>query len=284
MSAVLDDMDSRPGSTTSLLRTVVGLYMREAGGWMATKDIVALMEALGTSGTVTRTALGRLRKKGVLVPDTRSGLAGFTLTPGAASMLARGDRRIFTPRTMAPTDPWCLVSFSIPETERDKRHQLRRRLYWIGCGTVAAGLWICPDTLRGEVEEILADLQLRSMATIFVTQPPLPGGGLKETAAKWWDLDALAQLHRDFIREHSSAVASPEGSAGAGPSAEAFATYVRSIDRWRIIPYLDPGLPASFLPDDWPGIDAPGLFSKIVELYAVPSAEFVGNLVGVSVT
>ena len=40
MSAVLDDMDSRPGSTTSLLRTVIGLYLRDAGGWMSAKDIV----------------------------------------------------------------------------------------------------------------------------------------------------------------------------------------------------------------------------------------------------
>jgi phenylacetic acid degradation operon negative regulatory protein len=266
-----------------LLRTVIGLYMREAGGWMATKDMVVLMEALGTSGTVTRTALGRLRKKEMLVPESRGGLPGFTLTAGAASMLARGDRRIFTPRTMAPTDPWCLVSFSIPETERDKRHQLRRRLYWIGCGTVAAGLWICPDTLRGEVEEILADLKLRSMATIFVTQPPLVGGGLKESAAKWWDLAALAQLHRDFIREHAAAVSGQGGRVAVEPSADAFATYVRSIDRWRIIPYLDPGLPASFLPEDWPGADAAGLFARIGELYAVPSARFVGNLMGVSV-
>jgi phenylacetic acid degradation operon negative regulatory protein len=229
-----------------LLRTVIGLYMREAGGWMATKDMVVLMEALGTSGTVTRTALGRLRKKEMLVPESRGGLPGFTLTAGAASMLARGDRRIFTPRTMAPTDPWCLVSFSIPETERDKRHQLRRRLYWIGCGTVAAGL-------------------------------------LKESAAKWWDLAALAQLHRDFIREHAAAVSGQGGRVAVEPSADAFATYVRSIDRWRIIPYLDPGLPASFLPEDWPGADAAGLFARIGELYAVPSARFVGNLMGVSV-
>ncbi len=46
MSAVLDDMDSRPpGSTTSLLRTVIGLYLRDAGGWMSAKDMVTLMEA-----------------------------------------------------------------------------------------------------------------------------------------------------------------------------------------------------------------------------------------------
>ena len=46
MSAVLDDMDSRPGSTTSLLRTVIGLYLRDAGGWMSSDRLIELMQAL----------------------------------------------------------------------------------------------------------------------------------------------------------------------------------------------------------------------------------------------
>lgn len=283
MSAVLDDMDSRPGSTTSLLRTVIGLYLREAGGWMSAKDIVALMEALGTSGTVTRTALGRLRKKDVVQQEAREGVAGFILTEGAASMLARGDRRIYNPRNMSPTDPWCLISFSIPETEREKRHQLRRRLHWIGCGTVAAGLWICADSLRPEVEEILADLQLRDLTTIFVTEAPLVGGSLQEAVGGWWDLGYVATLHRDFIREHGRAV-TPGSSAPVESSAAAFATYVRSIDTWRIIPYLDPGLPADFLPADWPGAEAAGLFQQIIAAYAEPSAEFVSRSLQGAVT
>ncbi|GAA4032052.1 PaaX family transcriptional regulator C-terminal domain-containing protein [Arthrobacter methylotrophus] len=276
MSAVLDDMDSRPGSTTSLLRTVIGLYLREAGGWMSTRHIIALMEALGVTAAVTRTALSRLKKKDIILPQLRLGFPGFAVTAGAAAMLARGDRRIFNPRHMSPVDSWCLISFSIPETEREKRHQLRRRLHWIGCGTVAAGLWICPDSLREEVEEILADLELRPLATVFVTETPLVGGSLRDAAAAWWDLEAVAELHRDFIGHHGSA-ADAGGPCGASPrpSAGTFARYVRCIDRWRIIPYLDPGLPAEFLPEDWPGMAGIALFERLGAAYARPSAEFV---------
>ena len=32
---VLDDIDARPGSTASLLRTIVGLYLRPLGGWIS---------------------------------------------------------------------------------------------------------------------------------------------------------------------------------------------------------------------------------------------------------
>jgi phenylacetic acid degradation operon negative regulatory protein len=245
---------------------------------MATRHIIAFMEALGVTAAVTRTALSRLKKKEILVPELRDGVPGFAVTEGAASMLARGDRRIFNPRLMSPADRWCLVSFSIPETEREKRHQLRRRLHWIGCGTVAAGLWICPDSLREEVEEILADLELRCMATVFVTDTPLVGGSLRDAASAWWDLDAVAELHRDFIRHHGSA--SDDGGRGNGADrapalAEAFARYVRCIDRWRIIPYLDPGLPAEFLPADWPGMAGIALFERLVAAHSGPSADFV---------
>lgn len=261
-----------------MLRTVIGLYLRDAGGWMSTRHIIALMEALGVSAAVTRTALSRLKKKEIVLPQLHHGVPGFAVTEGAAAMLARGDRRIYNARLMSSSDRWCLVSFSIPETEREKRHQLRRRLHWIGCGTVAAGLWICPDSLREEVEEILEDLELRSMATVFVTDAPLVGGNLRDAAAAWWDLDAVAELHRDFIRHHGSednGGGSGDGSGGGLASAETFAGYVRCIDRWRIIPYLDPGLPAEFLPEDWPGTAGIALFERLRAAYSRPSADFV---------
>ncbi|MBT8160387.1 MULTISPECIES: PaaX family transcriptional regulator C-terminal domain-containing protein [Arthrobacter] len=278
MSAVLDDMDSRPGSTTSLLRTVIGLYLRDAGGWMPTKHLVVLMEALGVAPAITRTALSRLKKKGVVVPQVRQGTAGFVLTDGAAAMLARGDRRIFNPRLMSAGDRWCLVSFSIPEKEREKRHQLRRRLHWVGCGMVAAGLWISPDFLRDEVEEILEDLGLRGMATMFTADTPQVGGSLREAAAAWWDLDAVAELHRDFIRQYGGFASNQDASVEV--SAETFATFVRCIDHWRTIPYLDPGLPPEFLPTDWPGAEGTSVFRRIVSSSSQPSKEFVRSVAG----
>ena len=269
--AVLDDMDSRAGSATSLLRTVVGLYLREAGGWLPSRGLLHLLEVLDVSATRARTALTRVRAKGLVCPESRDGVTGVVLNPAAEPMLARGDRRIFHPRTMATDDAWCLVSFSVPEAERERRHQLRRRLYWIGCGTVAPGLWVCPDFLREEVEEILTDLGLRERATLFVSRAPLTGVDLSEAVCQWWDLDELAGLHRRFLDLHG---------AGAGPGhpvddSVAFATYVRSIDQWRVIPYLDPGLPFELLPADWPGRASTRLFERIREQLAQPAARFV---------
>ena len=62
MSAILDDMDSRPGSTTSLLRTIVGLYLRRLGGWIAIADLLRLMGELGVTAPNARTAVVRLKQ------------------------------------------------------------------------------------------------------------------------------------------------------------------------------------------------------------------------------
>lgn len=236
----LDDIDARPGSTASLLRTLVGLYLRPIGGWIATADLIALARDLGIPDAQTRTGITRLKQKGLLLAE-RSISVGYRLNPDAVAMLERGDRRIFDMREMTDADPWCLISFSIPESARRVRHQLRRRLQWIGAGAVSSALWICPGHLRDEVEQILDELDARGWVTLFSASAPAPGGTLADAAAAWWDLEALRSEHLAF-----------QASLAELPS-DPFAAFVQLIDRWRVIPYLDPGLPPSMQPLDWPG-------------------------------
>ncbi|QJW35511.1 PaaX family transcriptional regulator C-terminal domain-containing protein [Cellulosimicrobium protaetiae] len=298
---ILDDLDSRPGSATSLLRSVVGLYLRDLGGAVAVADLVELLGALGVPAVGARGAISRVKAKGLLVPETVDGRAGYRLAPGAGSMLARGDRRIFAYRQQGDDDPWCLVSFSLPEERRAARHQLRRHLAWIGAGTVADGLWIVPGHLADEVEEVLVALGVREAATVFVTGPPRVAGPFADAAARWWDLDRVAALHRDFLARHGGAapsgtapdvaapdvaspdVASPDDTSpqdvGASPRA-AFARWVRAVDDWRPVPYADPGLPGSWLPADWPGAASVALFDALRGDLATAAEDHVRVVVG----
>ncbi|OAN41354.1 PaaX family transcriptional regulator [Microbacterium sp. H83] len=248
--AVLDDIDARPGSTASLLRTLVGLYLRPLGGWISAADLVALAGDLGIPAAQARTGITRLKQKGLLLA-ARERAIGYRLNPDAVAMLERGDRRIFTMRQMTDADAWCLISFSVPESARSIRHQLRRRLQWIGAGVVSPALWICPGHLQGEVEDILDELGIRAAATLFQAGTPVTSAPLPEAAATWWDLDALRAEHEAFQR-----------SVGALP-AEPFAAYVHLMDRWRVLPYVDPGLPPSMLPTDWPGAHSLSEFSRL---------------------
>lgn len=272
--AVLDDIDSRPGSATSLARTVLGAYVRDLGGWIAIADFGALLARLGVPEPSTRTAVARLKSKGVLDAETRSGRSGYRVTAAAEAMYLRGDPRIFGFRQMGDADAWHLISFGIPESERAARHQLRRRLTSIGCGTVSPGLWICPEYLAGEVTAIVHALGLDAYVTTFRAVDLSVPGPLPEVAAQWWDLPALAARYRAFLARHRGLLDPAELS-----DREAFERFVPALDEWRVIPYLDPGLPQRMLPADWPGPAAVRLFADAQHRCLAPSRRWVKSMV-----
>jgi phenylacetic acid degradation operon negative regulatory protein len=156
---------------------------------------------------------------------------------------------------MSVGDPWCLISFSIPEERRAVRHQLRKRLQFIGCGTVAAGLWISPGYLVDEVAGIIDGLGLGDDATLFETRDPQP-----LRVSEWWDLDALAAVHREFL------------VAAATVTGDELTRYVRGIDLWRPIPYVDPGLAAELLPAGWPGFESEDFYRGFAGLATAAEA------------
>lgn len=258
---VLDDIDARPGSTTSLLRTLIGVHLRPLGGEISSSALVGLAGDLGIPPAQARTAITRLKQKGLLLatPGRR-----YALNPAATPMLERGDRRIFAVRTMQPGQEWMLISATVPEARRDLRHQLRRRLLFLGAGSVAPGLWILPGHLQDEAEELLDGIGARKYAVLFRTADPMPALPLAEAVADWWDLAALRAEHERFL-----------ASAEALDLTRPFAAHLRLIDSWRVLPYIDPGLPAALLPADWPGERSVATFQRLSAELAEAAAAHV---------
>lgn len=266
MSFGREDLEARSGSATALLRTVVGSTLRPIGGWMGAAGAVELMRALGFPAATARSSLARLCSRGVLVREPRDGVAGYALDPEAVPMLERGDGRIFGRPAIA--EDWCLVSFSFPEHQRSLRHQLRRRLATLGCGTVADGLWIGPARLRPELAEVASEFG----ADLFTGARP--AGALAAGVSRWYDLPAIRALHASFLARFGAA-GIPEDDA------EAFALWIRVLDEWRVIPYRDPGLPAAALPADWPGAASAALFGRLHRELSARSVAFAARTAGV---
>lgn len=254
----LDDFESRSGSATSVVRTIAGLYLRHHSEPISRPLVIELANAAGVSTPAAQTAVSRLIDRGLL----ETGNSGeLQVTVPATAMFARGNRRIFTPRHMSPSDSWVLVAFSVPESLRALRHQLRKHFIQLGGGLVSAGLWIFPEYLHTEILDVLEALNARPYATLFITQTPQYPGNAQQAAAHWWDLAKLAKLHHAFLAATAGLDATSEDDLIA------YRSYVVLIDAWRAIPYLDPGLPEVMLPASWPGAESRRHFLEISAAY-----------------
>jgi phenylacetic acid degradation operon negative regulatory protein len=243
-----------------LIFSLYGLYARSDRNWIAVSSLVRLMADLGIEEPAVRSSVSRLTRRGALRSLRVDGAAGYALSPASIVLLREGDVRIFGRRRAGLEDGWVLVVFSVPETQRAKRHELRKWLTRLGFGTAASGVWVAPGTLTDETREVLARRGLDTYVDIFRADR-IAYGGAAEKVSEWWDLPELSAQYEGFIRRYASLA---EHHAKHPPTdSEAFAQYVPAVTTWRRLPYLDPGLPLALLPRPWNGITAGELFTEL---------------------
>ena len=248
----------------SLLMTFFGAFLRRLGGWIAVADLIALMADVDLDEQAVRSAVSRLKRRGVIAAERRGGAAGYRLTAHGLAILEAGDARIFERPPNAP-HAWLLVLFSVPEAQRALRHKLRTRLAWLGLGTVGSAVWIGPAHVEPEVRLLAGELgvAVQLFRAEHAGLDPLPAA-----VAGWWDLDAIAAEYRAYLERWAR-------PPGRQRSANAFADYLRQLDDWRRIPFHDPGLPPGALPGDWPGNAAWALFGELSERLGGAALEHV---------
>ncbi|MFI5805927.1 PaaX family transcriptional regulator C-terminal domain-containing protein [Streptomyces sp. NPDC051561] len=293
----------------SLIITLYGAYGRgeygpdgrEADGEpMPIASLIRLLAAVGVDAPSVRSAVSRLKRRGLLVSArTAGGAAGYALSDDARQLLDDGDRRIYARREPRLSDGWVLAVFSVPEAERAKRHVLRSRLAGLGFGTAAPGVWIAPGGLYEETRHTLERLQLARYVDLF-RGDHLGFAATAEAVGRWWDLTGLARLHEEFLGRHERVLGywegrgvgdapGPELAEGDGPGPElaerdtpgpelaerAYRDYLLALDSWRHLPYADPGLPPELLPKEWPGGRSAEVFAELHARLRDAGAAFV---------
>jgi phenylacetic acid degradation operon negative regulatory protein len=269
-AAETDDVGRRELQPRELIVTLFGLYARAERNWLSVASVVDLMADLGVDGPAVRSSVSRLKRRGTLIPHRHAGAAGYSLSGAALEALAEGDTRIFDRRRADVDDGWVLVVFSIPESERDKRHALRSSLTQLGFGTAAPGVWLAPGNLVGEARDTLARRGLSAYVDIFSAEH-LGFGDLRAKVHSWWDLEELTDLYAWFIDRNRPVLRRAE--SGALSARDAFREYVPVLTEWRRLPYRDPGLPLRLLPPGWNGVTAGELFSHLNAVLAGPARE-----------
>jgi len=268
-----DDGNGPGGQPRALIISVYGLYAREDGGWLSVATLIRLLAELGIDEPAVRSSISRLKRRGILVAERAGGAAGYGLSTSARAILDEGDRRIFQRQRAAVDEGWVLAVFSVPEAERDKRHQLRSRLAWLGFGTVAAGVWVAPEHLLAETRDALSRQGLSGYVDLFRADHAA-FGDQRTKVAQWWDLERLRTLYEEFLTRYHPVLARYRRRRTVDERA-AFAEYVAALTDWRRLPYLDPGLAPELLPPRWPGVHAAETFFELQSRLATPAHRFV---------
>ncbi|WP_232733986.1 PaaX family transcriptional regulator C-terminal domain-containing protein [Kitasatospora sp. CB02891] len=261
-----ETMEARPAAarrSRTVLVTFLGAVVRKLGNWMPIAGTVELLTQAGLDASSVRTAVFRLKQRGWLEAQTRSGVRGYALTPAALEALAAGDEVIWHARQPADlADGWCLVNFSVPESARAKRHQLTAHLAALGFGNIGAAVWIAPARMLPAAVRAIAELDLTDQCAVF-TGDHVGGQDLAGMVRKGWDLAEIDRRYREFLTDRT-AEADLLATAAFVDGRDAFVGYLSVVDDWRKLPFRDPGLPPQVLPPDWSGPAALHLFERLV--------------------
>jgi phenylacetic acid degradation operon negative regulatory protein len=252
-----------------LVITMLGTYVRPYGDRVWSGGLVVLLGELGFSNGAARVALTRLVRRGLIARIREGRLVHYRVTPRAERLLAEGDGRIFSlghPRDDGST--WTLLWHQIPEDRRLERSRLARRLRFLGFGSAQDSVWVSPHDHSGEVEELLAELDVAEHATSFLARVGAVAG-LSALVSRAWDLSGLVDRYEAFQSDFSPFLA---GRVRAGLSdAEAFLVRTRLVHQFRGFPLLDPELPEEMAPMSRPREQAVETFHDLYAQLAEPS-------------
>lgn len=265
-----------------LIITLFGLYNRSPGTAIPVAALVSLLGDLGHDEQGVRSAVSRLKAKGILNSFPLARVAAYEPADALRASFSEGDERIFAESLPDQPHDWVLALFSVPEAQRDLRYRLRKVLTDLGYGTVSAGLWIANGRFMAQTQQQLAQHGLSEYVEFF-RGAPLGEEDLKAQVATWWDLEQIDGLLTEFLDTYGQAMeiwtreVGPDRAAAfrnATPEQcrDAFRYYVPMLTAWRQLPYRDPNLPADLMPANWRGPAARQAFVHTHQLIA-PLAE-----------
>ena len=258
----------------SLVFDLFGDYLRYRGGRARLRSLVALMECFDVPETTVRVVATRLRKEGWLDSRREGRETTYVLTDAAWQLLDEGRARIFG-REIGPWDgQWHMVIYSVPETDRSLREQLRKRLAWLGFGPLSSAVWLSPHDRLKQLREDFADQPAVRLDTLHARSHGPDAD--RDMAERAWDLETLDADYAALLDRYRPRLA--RYRAGDVEGAEALVERMRLIHDYRLFPFRDPDLPPELLPRGWSGRAAHEVFLEAHGLLRARAEEFVDRL------
>lgn len=243
----------------SLMLSFLGVYVLNRGVAVFSGSIIDVFARVGVSEEALRSTLTRMVKRDLLARHRGGRRMYFGLTARSAAVLEDGEHRVW--RSGAVNDDWdgtwTMVGFSLPESWRSQRHDLRSRLVWGGFGPLQNGLWVAPGVV--DVPTLAHDLDLSEYLKVFTARTAKPTEADQIVHAAF-DVPAIAERYRAFLRRWDRDHPLPDAP-------DDLARQLLLHTEWLQLVRQDPRLPAEHLPHDWPAIRAEQVFRTLAHAY-----------------
>jgi DNA-binding transcriptional ArsR family regulator len=137
----------------ALVFSLFGGYVLSRGVDIWTGSLIRALAPLGLSDRTVRTTISRMKHMGYL-EGQRVGRHSFYRLTDSGLREVHGARDLAFGPLGAPWDGrWVLLTYSIPEDQRELRDSLRESLKAIGFGCLVPGVWISPHPLPAKMEK-----------------------------------------------------------------------------------------------------------------------------------
>lgn len=258
----------------SLVFDLFGDYLRYRGGEARLRHLVSLMGCFDVPEPTVRVVAARLRKEGWLSSRREGRETVYALTEAAWKLLDEGRDRIFN-RAQGPWDGyWCMVIYSVPESDRAVREQLRKKLSWLGFGPLSSSVWVSPRDRRDEVRAESAEIPSVSLDLFRSRSEGVEAD--REIAGRCWDLPGLERAYAELVETYRPRLAGYR--AGELQGGAALTERMRLVYDYRHFPFRDPDLPPELLPAGWHGRAAHDIFLEAHGLLRGPAEACVDAL------
>jgi len=271
--AILDLRDKTTLRAKSLLVTVYGDAILPHGGAVWLGSLINLVEPLGLSERMVRTAVFRLSKDDWLSATQIGRRSYYKLTEIGRRRFETAHRRIYASPHRTWNGEWLMVIANKSNLTQEQRDQLRREFLWLGFGNVAPNVFAHPAADIRAVRQIIQDMSVEENVVTMAARADRHSGTAphRNMVHSSWDLDQLAQDYNHFLDAFRPLYHALSAEGTIDPESS-FLVRTLLIHEYRRIMLRDPMLPDDLLNAEWPGSTAATLCANLYRLCA-PSAE-----------
>ena len=264
----------KPLRTGSLLVSIFGDTVNPRGGVVWLGNLIQVLEPLGVSHRLVRTAAYRLVQDDILDNEQDGRRSYYTLTANGRRRFDEATERIYSQPSDQWNGHWRLVVLN--GFDAATKTLVKKDLAWLGFGQLSSDVLAHPNPNRGRLIRHLENLDVLPECVMFDAQLPIEQTetGVAALVEQAWHLTKLEEAYADYIAQFLPLLNAVKRRSRLD---EADAFYIRTfmIHEYRKVLLRDPELPQELLPTSWKGHQAYQLTRDLYRLVTAASERFV---------